>query len=724
MKELWYRQSAACWEETLPLGCGSLGAMVWGNPREEKIGFNHELLWSGTGTTDHSDRHHHAKELPMVREWIRQGEYQKAERYMEEHFLDEYTESYMPAGDLRIFMGKADAEVKDYRRSLVLDTATAYSSFCMDGVSVEREMFISHPEKSFFFQQTADQKTDMTFLFETQEIFVSATREKDHTLACTLRLPEHVDPNYLGERENAIIYGTGGMEYTVRIHVLECDGDFTILEGEQAKIEVKDAAKVVLSVSILEEALDETKSYEEHLKGHIEDYRRLYQRSELEIGEEDHRPTDERLKDPDPGLYALYYQYGRYLLISSSRKGGLPATLQGIWNWQMRAPWSSNYTTNINLQMNYWPALVANLEECDEVYIDFIKRICEEGRKTAAAFGCKGSCCGHNTDGYAHTYPVGVARGEEGGNPSCLMWAFYLMAEVWMDQEVYRKYQYHPDRTYLKETVYPLLKASCEFVTDYLSLQDGYYVTSPSTTPENRFETDGFKVSASFATTMDMTMIRELFRNYRWTIRDLKEQGEAEKEGIELLQKIETIEPRLYPVHFNRDGSVCEWFEEQTEIEKGHRHVSHLYGLFPSDLWRQDESMKKAVRKTLENRMAAGGGHTGWSLSWILNLYTLLEDKEMVSQYLKQMFERSTYPNLWDKHPPFQIDGNFGMTVAIAHMLVEEKEEEIRLLPCLPEEWTKGEVKGLCLPGNRVVSFKWEEGKVVENSVLVEAYQR
>ncbi len=723
MKQLWYRQSASCWEETLPLGCGSLGAMVWGDPKEERIGFNHELLWSGIATTDHSQKHQHEEDLPKVREWIRQGDYQKAERYMEEHFLDEYTESYMPAGDLRIFMGNEADRISEYRRELILDTAKALVDYSLGDSHIQREMFTSHPEKTFFWKQTSSKKIDLKIFFESEEMLVSAKKADENTLVYRFRLPEHVDPNYLGERENAIIWGPKGKEYDVTIRVLECDGKWTIREDEKAGIDLKDTKEIVLSLSVLEEALDHTKSYIEHVKAHTEDYRRLYSRAELEIGDEDLRPTDERLKDPDPSLYALYYQYGRYLLISSSRKGGLPATLQGIWSWQMRAPWSSNYTTNINLQMNYWPALVTNLEECDEVYIDFIKRICEEGRKTAAAFGCEGSCCGHNSDGYAHTYPVGVARGEEGGNPSCLMWAFYLMAEVWMDQEVFRKYQYHPDLTYLKDTVYPLLKASAEFLTDFLVEQDGYYVTSPSTTPENRFEKDGFRAGVSYATTMDMTMVRELFRNFRLTMEGLEEAGVEEEEGRLLLRKIEIIEPKLYPVHFNKDGSVCEWFEEQTEIEKGHRHVSHLYGLFPSDLWRNDEEMKRAVRKTLENRMAAGGGHTGWSLSWILNLYTLLEDEEKVSQYLKQMFERSTYPNLWDKHPPFQIDGNFGMTAAIAHMLVEEKEGDVRLLPCLPKEWQKGEVKGLCLPGNKVVSFRWEEGKVIEDSVQVEIYR-
>lgn len=722
MKKLWYRQPASCWEETLPLGCGSLGAMVWGDPIQERIGMNQETLWSGSGSTDHSEYHHHKDELPKVREWIRNGEYRRAETYMEEHFLGEYTESYMPAGDLRIFLKGREEEVSGYERSLSLDDACARVSFEVGSNKLMREMFTSHREKALFLCQTSSEKSSCRLVFETQEEILDV-QPCGNGLITTLRLPEHVDPNYLGERENAIIRGDKGKVFSVWIRVQTEDGCIAVTKENGGSIEIRDSARWHASVAIVDDQIDETLDYSQHLNIHKEDYSALYERAELTIGQEDDRPTDVRLKDPDPALYALYFQYGRYLLISSSRKGGLPATLQGIWSWQMRAPWSSNYTTNINLQMNYWPAQVANLDECDEVYIDFIRRICEEGRKTAAAFGCGGSCCGHNSDGYAHTYPVGVAGGEDKGNPSSLMWAFYLMAEVWMDQEVFRKYQYHPNETYLRETVYPLLKASAQFLTDFLVLQDGYYVTSPSTTPENRFEKDGFKVSVSYATTMDMTMVRELFRNYRRTVEEMEKQGDVDEEGRILLEKINVMETALYPVHLNADGSVCEWFDEQTEIEKGHRHVSHLYGMFPSDLWRNDETMKAAVRKTLENRMAAGGGHTGWSLSWILNLYTVLEDREKVSQYLKQMFERSTYPNLWDKHPPFQIDGNFGMTAAIAHMLVKESEGEVELLPCLPAEWKSGSVRGLCLPGDRVVSFDWENGRVIENSVSIETYK-
>ncbi|MCF0135119.1 MAG: glycoside hydrolase family 95 protein [Lachnospiraceae bacterium] len=818
MKELWYRQPASSEVETLPLGCGSLGAMVWGDPVDERIALNHELLWSGTGSTDPKESRNLSEELRTVRSLLRDEVYREAEHLLEQHFLGEYTESYMPAGDLRIRLLSAEGEYGTYRRSLDLEEAIAYvdTDIALPGgreTHLHREMFTSFPEKTFFLRQTSTEAVDCSITLESPERLLNVIPLENRGMQWKLQLPEHVDPSYLGPKENAILWGDRGICYTVTARILQCDGwaqgtltpcydliPFFLTNDKnsgaedlqedledytpEASLEIRGAKEWVLALSIqvedpasrteadacVEGRLDPCEdgsasawagnsfdscpkanaedgahvrsslavgpeafkagdmlqidwSFDQHKEAHVRDYRALYDRADLELPScKDDLPTDERLKDPDPGLYAIYFQYGRYLLIASSREGGLPANLQGIWSWEMRAPWSANYTVNINLQMNYWPALVCNLEECDRVYIDFIKRICEKGRKTAAAFGCRGSACGHNSDGWGHTYPVGVTRGEEAGEPHCLMWAYYLMAQVWMDQEVWRRYEYHPEPSYLTETVYPLLKASVEFVLDYLHLQDGYYVTSPASTPENTFlDEEGFRVSVSYATTMDMTLVRELFAEFRRTVSALGKAGAPElmREGLQYLEMMDRVEPLLYPVQFNPDGSVCEWFRPRSEAEKGHRHVSHLYGLFPSNLWRGDADMHRAVAKSLENRMKAGSGHTGWSLAWITNLYTILGDADAVQRCLVQMLERSTYPNLWDKHPPFQIDGNFGMTAAIAHMLVKEQEEP-ELLPCLPPAWRDGSVRGLRLPGGKEISFAWKDGKVLKDTVKVE----
>lgn len=730
MKKLWYRQPAKAEEETLPLGCGTLGAMMWGETLDEKIQMNQETLWSGTGEEEPEDPEKLARireAFPAVRKLIREEKYAEAEALMEKELLGSYTESYMPAGDVMIHTELPEGRILNYRRELDLAGALQTTAFTYGideeaPVEITREAFISCIDQALYVRQKMSRKADIVLSFTTPEKLLEV-REEENGFTAICQLPEHVDPNYLGATEEPIVWGPKGRKYPVRLRVLFADG---FLKAEEQTVRIEGAAEVFFSVHMVNDLPKDRKEqlqgilpellYDETLKVHLEEYLPLYEASDIELyPDRSDLPTDERLRDPDPGLYALYYQYGRYLLLASSRKCLLPATLQGIWSWQMRAPWSSNYTTNINLEMNYWPALAAGLEICEEPYTDFIRRICEAGKTSAKKYGFKGSFCGHNSDIYLHTYPVGVKRGDEGGEPSCLMWAYYVMAEVWMDQEIYQRYVYHPDPVYLKETVYPLLKESVIFLLDYLVKQDGYYVTSPAATPENRFLKDGFKVSASYATTMDMTMIRELFRNFRNTVTLLEE---PDDEAKELILKIDKVEPELYPVHLNKDGSVCEWFSEQEEVEKGHRHLSHLYGLFPSDLWREDEAMRKAAEKTLENRMAAGGGHTGWSLSWVLNLYTVLKKPEMVDRYLKQMFERSTYPNLWDKHPPFQIDGNFGMTAAICHMLVEEK-EEVSLLPCLPTSWKDGKVKGICIPGGRSVSFEFSEGKVKEETIVI-----
>jgi len=728
VKELWYRKPAQAWEETLPLGAGSIGAMVFGETRRERIGLNQDTLWSGSEAVEREKRdrlRQHTEisaSLEQVRHWIREGELGKAEKKMEQEFLGEYTESYLPAGDLWIeSMTDNTDTISGYRRSLCLDDAVARCDYSVDTVRVHREAFTSYPARAFIFRQTCSEPMSFKIRFETPHHFVKAEWLTDGFCA-VYRLPEHVDPNYLGNTKEPIVWSDRGRLFNLKVRIIETDGCW---EAEaDTCIRLSSAGSFTLMVSIVDhEAADKriSLSYDELKNEHIVDYRRLYRRSDLCMPGRDDLPTDERLQNPDPGLYALYYAYGRYLMIASSRRGTMPANLQGIWCWQMRAPWSSNYTANINLEMNYWPALPANLAACDEAYLEFIKKVEISGRETAAFFGCKGSCCGHNTDRWIHTDPVGVASGESSGEPNCLMWAFYLMAEIWMDQEIWRYYWYHPSEIYLKDTVYPLLASSVRFALDWLTEQDGCWVTSPSTSPENRFYVNKERYSISCASAMDMSMISELLLNYEKTVEGLRKAdntgSDMLSEAEELLSRVETVLPKLHRIRTNRDGSVSEWFEEMVESEKGHRHLSHLYGLFPSDIWREDPKMREAAAKSLKNRMENGGGHTGWSLAWVLNLYVVLKDRTAVERYLRQMTERSTYPNLWDKHPPFQIDGNFGLTAAIAHMLAEEKEGTIELMPCVPESWQEGQVSGLCLPGNKVVSFTWKKGKVISQEI-------
>lgn len=584
----------------------------------------------------------------------------------------------------------------------------AQVSYTCNEVHYQREYFASYPAKAIFVLLTADKPVmDFTISFISQ--LCLAVSAEDGALQVTGRCPEHVDPSYLPEREGSVVQGTKGMQVNAEFRVVSCDGQVRE-EGEM--LHVSGASRCLLMLSAMRQpVLPDNMDYEALKAAHIQDYRSIYDKVELYLGEQKDLPTEERLEllkkgEEDNGLYGLFFQYGRYLLIASSREGSLPANLQGIWSWELRAPWSSNWTININTQMNYWHALSCNLEECLEPYIRFAERVSEEGKKTAAVnYHCRGSVAHHNVDYWGNTSPVGVPQGEKAGEDGCVNWAFWPMGGAWLTQEIFRAYEYSGDEEYLKNTAAPIIREAALFLNDWLVEYQGEWVTCPSTSPENQFRLpDGQITGLTYASAMDMAIVKEVFTHYCRICEILGTQDELYRE---ICGKM----PRLAPFRTGSFGQLLEWHEEYEEPEPGHRHASHLYGLFPAEVFAGDAKLTEACRVSLMHRLENGGGHTGWSCAWIINLFAVLKDGEKAYEYLRTLLTRSTYPNLWDAHPPFQIDGNFGGTAGIANMLVQDRGGSVTLLPALPAQFKEGYVKGLCIKGRKCVDISWKDGK-------------
>lgn len=714
--ELFYEQAAENWEQTLPIGNGSLGAMIFGGVKQEKLGLNEESLWSGY---KHDKNRAEAYEyLGKVRELVFAEKYVEAEKEVQKHMLGEYNESYLPMGNLNIAFSH-DERVTDYKRILDLEESLVQVSYKANGVSYKREYFASYPAQMIAMKFQADQPVlEMEISFESQLFHKVSADEVG--LLIKGQCPEHVDPNYIRGPEG-IIQGDRGMRFEGSVKVRECDGNVTVTE--EGVIRITGASVAVLTVEAKNiDRIDRRENtggnfaYEQVKREHIADYQELYQRVELYLGEQPQLPTDKRLErlkqgQEDNGLYGLYFQYGRYLLIASSRKSSLPANLQGIWSWEYQAPWSSNFTTNINTEMNYWHAQSCNLKECMEPLFDYAERLCEEGKKTAKThYGCRGFVHHHNGDYWASTNPAGIGFGEEGGRDYSVTWSMWPMGGAWMCSEFFKYYEYQQDENFLRERAYPILKEAALFLVDWLVERNGEYVTCPSTSPENRFKTADGDSCVTAACAMDLELIREVFDSFKKTCDILKLEDE-------LLKEIEERLERLAEFKIGSKGQLLEWDKEFEETEPGHRHISHLYGLFPSELFAGDDRLKEACRKSLEIRLENGGGYTGWSCAWIINMFAILGDGERAYEYLETLLTKSTYDNLWDAHPPFQIDGNFGGTAAIANMLVQDRNGEVKILPALPKRFKDGYVKGLCVKGKKAVDIVWQDGEVVDYKI-------